>query len=128
MWMLLLANAAALVSLVVIVWRLQRQQSLVMLCVCARTLKYGNEWISFEQYLARRFNIQVSRGIRRDVAARLRTHFAWLSAEERPTHPSLGRQRLALLEHRHRPTVSQRSALEDFPSEENSLEPLRRLS
>jgi hypothetical protein len=53
---------------------------------------------------------------------------ASLSAEERPTHPSLGRQRLALLEHRHRQTVSQRSALDEFPSEENSLEPLRRLS
>jgi hypothetical protein len=60
--------------------------------------------------------------------AKLRTHMASLSAEERPTHPSLGRQRLALLEHRHRQTVSQRSALDEFPSEENSLEPLRRLS
>jgi hypothetical protein len=70
----------------------------------------------------------VSRGIRREVAARLRTHLASLSAEGKPAHPSLGRQRLALLEHRHRQTVSPRSALDEFPSEETDREPLRRFS
>jgi hypothetical protein len=78
--------------------------------------------------LARRFNIQESHGFRGDEAAKLRTHVASLSPEGKPTRLSLVRKRLALLDQRHRQTVSQRSALDEFPSEENSLEPLRRLS
>jgi hypothetical protein len=41
----------------------QRVESLVTICAWSRTIKYQDEWISFEQYLLRRFNINASHGI-----------------------------------------------------------------
>jgi len=40
-----------------------RVESLVTICAWSRTVKYEDEWISFEQYLLRRFNINTSHGI-----------------------------------------------------------------
>jgi hypothetical protein len=119
MWMLIL-NAAALAGLLVTLWRLRRLQSFVTWCVRAKTIQDGHGWISFEQYLARRFNIHVSQGLSREEAAKLKAYLASLPAEEHATDRLLGRHRLVLVEHRDRPPVSPRSALDEFP-EENSL-------
>jgi hypothetical protein len=43
---------------------LQRRVSgLVTMCAWSRTIEYKGEWISFEEYLKRRFNIDVTHGI-----------------------------------------------------------------
>ena len=42
---------------------LQRVSDLVTMCAWTRTVEYQGEWISFEQYLLRRFNINTSHGI-----------------------------------------------------------------
>lgn len=46
----------------------QRVESLVTICAWSRTIEYRGEWISFEQYLLRRFNINTSHGMSPDEA------------------------------------------------------------
>jgi len=41
----------------------QRVDTLVTICAWSRSVEYQGEWISFEQYLQRRFNINTSHGI-----------------------------------------------------------------
>jgi hypothetical protein len=41
----------------------ERAKTLVTMCAGSRTIEYQGEWISFEQYLKRRFNIETSHGI-----------------------------------------------------------------
>lgn len=41
----------------------RRVKDLVTMCAWSRTVEYEGEWISFEQYLLRRFNISTSHGI-----------------------------------------------------------------
>ncbi len=48
-----------------------RVESMVMICAWSRTVKYEGEWISFEQYLLRRFKISTSHGISPAEAKRL---------------------------------------------------------
>ena len=41
----------------------RRVNDLVTMCAWSRTIEYQGEWISFEQYLLRRFNINTSHGM-----------------------------------------------------------------
>lgn len=41
----------------------RRVNDLVTMCAWSRTVEYQGEWISFEEYLLRRFNINTSHGI-----------------------------------------------------------------
>lgn len=50
----------------------QRVNDLVTMCAWSRTIKYQGEWISFEAYLLRRFNINTSHGISPAEAKKLR--------------------------------------------------------
>ena len=71
----LVANAlirvAVLVLLAFLVGRTARQTKalreqvagLVTVCAWSRTVEYKGEWISFEEYLKRRFNLDTSHGI-----------------------------------------------------------------
>jgi hypothetical protein len=121
MWMLLVSNAVKLAALL-LTWRLQHLQSFVMSCVCAKTMQDGHEWISFEQYLARRFKIQVSQRLSGQKAAKLKARLASLSVkEEMAAKRSRARHRPGVVEHHDRPAVVPRSALDEFP-EECSLE------
>jgi CHASE3 domain sensor protein len=43
--------------------RLSRIQGLVTVCAWSRTVEYEGTWLSFEQYLRRRFNLDTSHGI-----------------------------------------------------------------
>jgi len=46
----------------------ERVAGLVTVCAWSRTVEYQGEWISFEEYLKRRFNIDTSHGISPDEA------------------------------------------------------------
>ncbi len=48
----------------------RRVNDLVTMCAWSRTIEYQGEWISFEQYLLRRFNINTSHGISPEEAKR----------------------------------------------------------
>ncbi|MBI1176865.1 hypothetical protein GC207_05445 [bacterium] len=50
----------------------QQVDTLVTICAWSRTVQHNGEWISFEEYLRRRFNIQVSHGISPDELTKLR--------------------------------------------------------
>ena len=41
----------------------ERVAGLVTMCAWSRTVEYEGEWISFEEYLKRRFNLDTSHGI-----------------------------------------------------------------
>ena len=66
-----LIRVAVLVLLAFLVGRTARQTKalreqvagLVTVCAWSRTVEYKGEWISFEEYLKRRFNLDTSHGI-----------------------------------------------------------------
>jgi hypothetical protein len=66
-----LIRAAVLLFIAMLVSRTARQtrelerrvSELVTMCAWSRTVEYQGEWISFEEYLLRRFNINTSHGI-----------------------------------------------------------------
>lgn len=43
--------------------RLSKAEPIVNMCATSRTIEYGGDWLSFEQYLKRRFNIETSHGM-----------------------------------------------------------------
>jgi hypothetical protein len=46
-----------------LLYRLSRVHPLVTVCAWSRTIEYEGEWLSFEEYLKRRFNVDVTHGI-----------------------------------------------------------------
>lgn len=59
--------------------RYERSRQLVIMCAWSRTIQFEGEWLTFEQYLERRFGLQTSHGVRPEVAARI-------DAEDRENH------------------------------------------
>lgn len=51
--------------------RLDRVRALVMVCSWSKAVEYRGEWITFEEYLSRRFNLNVRQGISPAEAARI---------------------------------------------------------
>jgi hypothetical protein len=49
----------------------QRVSNYVTICAWSRTIEFNGEWISFEEYLKRRFNINTTHGISPDEARKL---------------------------------------------------------
>jgi hypothetical protein len=49
----------------------EKWSGLVTVCAWSRTIEYQGQWISFEEYLRRRFNIETSHGISPAEAKRL---------------------------------------------------------
>lgn len=62
-WSLVLLNAVVLVALVIAMRRLERLESLVTVCAWSKTIRYEEEWVSFEEYLTRRFHVRISHGM-----------------------------------------------------------------
>ncbi len=52
--------------------RLSKVQPIVNMCAYSRTIEHDGEWLSFEQYLQRRFNIATSHGLSPAEFERLR--------------------------------------------------------
>jgi methyl-accepting chemotaxis protein len=51
--------------------RLRRLQPLVTVCAWSRTVQDGDEWVSFEEYLHRRFGMRVTHGLSPEQVAKL---------------------------------------------------------
>jgi methyl-accepting chemotaxis protein len=60
---LAVALAAMLISLLVIARGAEHYRNLVTLCAWTRSVEYEGEWISFEEYLRRKFDISSTHGI-----------------------------------------------------------------
>jgi hypothetical protein len=55
-----------------LVHRLSRLEPVVQMCAGSRTIEYGGEWLSFEEYLRRRFGISTSEAVSPAEFERLR--------------------------------------------------------
>ncbi len=60
---LVIANTVFVIGVFALVVYLTKLRNLVTMCAWSRTIEYEGEWISFEEYLSRRFNISTSHGI-----------------------------------------------------------------
>ena len=61
------ALAAMLIALLVIARGAEHYRNLVTLCAWTRSVEYEGEWISFEEYLRRKFNLSATHGISPDA-------------------------------------------------------------
>jgi len=64
---LAVALALMLVALLVIARGAEHYRNLVTLCAWTRSVEYEGEWISFEEYLRRKFNLSATHGISPDA-------------------------------------------------------------
>lgn len=60
---LVVIGFAFALTIYVILRRLAKAQSMVTICAWSRTVEYEGEWLSFEEYLSRRFGLDASHGI-----------------------------------------------------------------
>ncbi|HEY3900122.1 MAG TPA: CHASE3 domain-containing protein [Chthoniobacter sp.] len=68
-------------TVVTILWllrRMQKVQALVTVCAWSKAIELDGEWISFEEYLHRRFKLQISHGISPAEAAKFSEELAAL--------------------------------------------------
>jgi CHASE3 domain sensor protein len=63
MFGLALLTALFALTIFMLLRRMLRLRSLVTICAWSRTVEYEGEWLSFEEYLLRRFNVDTSHGI-----------------------------------------------------------------
>ena len=60
---LVLLNLLFVIAILIILRKLTQVQTLVTICAWSRTVEYQGEWLSFEEYILRRFNLNTSHGI-----------------------------------------------------------------
>jgi hypothetical protein len=68
---LAVALALMLISLLVIARGAEHYRNLVTLCAWTRSVEYEGEWISFEEYLRRKFGISSTHGISPEALSQL---------------------------------------------------------
>jgi CHASE3 domain sensor protein len=65
------ALALMLIALLVIARGAEHYRNLVTLCAVTRSVEYEGEWISFEEYLRRKFNISATHGMSPEALSEL---------------------------------------------------------
>jgi CHASE3 domain sensor protein len=60
-----------IVSIVLMIRRLQQLQSMITICAWSKMIEYEGEWLSVEEYLSRRFRVKITHGISRVEAERV---------------------------------------------------------
>lgn len=60
-----------LLGIVALLQRLFRLQQIATVCAWSRTIRDGHEWITFEEYLQRKFGMAITHGISQEIANRL---------------------------------------------------------
>jgi CHASE3 domain sensor protein len=60
---LLALNTLSIACILFLLQRLTRLGSLVKMCAWSKTIEYDGKWLSFEQYLEHRFNLDITHGI-----------------------------------------------------------------
>jgi CHASE3 domain sensor protein len=53
------------------IWRSARAHALVTICAWSKTISFGGEWITFEEYLSRRFGLRATHGVSPNEAEKL---------------------------------------------------------
>lgn len=60
-----------LLGMVALLQRLFRLQQIATVCAWSKTIRDGHEWITFEEYLRRKFGMAITHGISQEMATRL---------------------------------------------------------
>lgn len=63
LWSLVFGSAVMVAAVIYLLRRLSRLEPLVNMCAVSRTIEHEGEWLSFEEYLQRRFGINTSHGL-----------------------------------------------------------------
>ncbi|PYO45927.1 MAG: hypothetical protein DMD72_13920 [Gemmatimonadetes bacterium] len=84
-----LAGALALmmIALLVIARGAEHYRNLVTLCAWTRSVEYEGEWISFEEYLRRKFNVSATHGISPDALSQIQVGLVEPQKSEEPIKP-----------------------------------------
>ena len=83
MWGFVAFNALLLAALLTLAVRLRRQELMVTLCLASKTIRDDGTWISFEEYLRRKFGVNVSLGLSPAEADRLSTDIETMRVTDR---------------------------------------------
>jgi CHASE3 domain sensor protein len=67
--LIVFAGATVLIALLLLA-RLQKDRALVRMCAWSKTIELNGQWLSFEEYLDKRFGLNISHGISPDEAAK----------------------------------------------------------
>jgi CHASE3 domain sensor protein len=68
---LAVALAVMLISLLVLARGAEHYRNLVTLCAWTRSVEYEGEWVSFEEYLRRKFDVSTTHGISPDALSQI---------------------------------------------------------
>ena len=63
LWILLVTSGVFAAVLLYLLHRLSRLEPIIRMCANSRTIEYQGEWLSFEDYLRRRFGISTTHGL-----------------------------------------------------------------
>lgn len=80
------ALALALTGAWLLVRRMRELEGLITVCAWTRRVQWQGHWISFEEYLARRFNLRCTHGICDEAAQQMREELS--RTAQVPTHVS----------------------------------------
>ena len=61
--LLLVGSGVVVVFVWLLLVRLKRLERFVTICAWSKTIRYEGQWISFEEYLKRRYSVKISHGI-----------------------------------------------------------------
>jgi hypothetical protein len=71
-FLLVIANGIFFMIAAAALWRIRKMEALVTVCAWSGTIEYQGEWMSFEDYLKRRFDLQTTHGISPEQAERFK--------------------------------------------------------
>jgi hypothetical protein len=80
---------------VLLIRRVKQLKALIIVCAWTKRVKFNGTWVSFEDYLHERFNLQFTHGICEEAAAKLQRESGLITktcpASPHPDlHPPLG--------------------------------------
>jgi CHASE3 domain sensor protein len=81
------ALAVMLIALLVLARGAEHYRNLVTLCAWTRSVEYDGEWISFEEYLRRKFNLSATHGISPDALSQIQLSLDDPQKPEPPIEP-----------------------------------------
>jgi len=81
------ALAIMMIALLVLARGAEHYRNLVTLCAWTRSVEYEGEWISFEEYLRRKFNVSATHSISPDALSQIQVGLVEPQKSEEPIKP-----------------------------------------
>lgn len=71
-WSLVGADVLIVGALIAVLLRLRRAEQILTVCAWSKTVRYEGEWVSYDEYLTRKFGISITHGISPEEARKMR--------------------------------------------------------